>query len=97
MHEVKLGSKPCLNQVEKKELSSYLKHCAKVGYGKTKNVLCIVEFATSECGHLCTSHVLDWWWRHFKERQGDISLRQGDSTAHVRKNRKTIDHYFFAA
>ena len=37
------------------------------------------------------------WWRRFKERQGDLSLRQEDSTAHVRMdamNQETIDHYF---
>ena len=28
-----------------------------------------------------------------KERQGDLSLRQGDSTAHVRMD-AMIDHYF---
>ena len=53
-----------------------MKHCAKVGYGKTRrDVLCIVESATA----------------------GDLSLRQGDSTAHVRMdamNQETMDHYF---
>ena len=44
VHEVKLGPKPCLNEAEEKELKSYLKHCAKVGYGKTKN-----------CGWVCKS------------------------------------------
>ena len=39
----------------------------------------------------------DGWWRRFKEHQGDLSSRQGDSTAHVRMdamNQETIDHYF---
>ena len=98
VHGVKPGPKPYLDEPEEKELSSYLKHCAKVGYGKTrKDVLCIVETATSERGRLRTSHVSDGWWRRFKERQGDLSLRQGDSTGHVRMdamNRETIDHYF---
>ena len=93
---VKPGPKPYLDETDEKELSSYLKHCAKVGYEKTrKDVLCIVETATSERGRLRASHVSDGWWRRFKERQGDISLRQGDSTAHVRMEAmKTIDHYF---
>ena len=98
MHGVKPGPKPYLDEPEEKELSSYLKHCAKIGYGKTrKDVLCIVETATSERGRLRTSHVSDGWWRRFKERQCDLSLRQGDSTGHVRMdamNRETIDHYF---
>ena len=98
VHGVKPGPKAYLDKEEEKELSSYLKHCAKVGYGKTrKDELCIVESATSERGRLRKGHVSDGWWRRFKERQGDISLRQGDSTAHVRMDaiiRETIDHYF---
>lgn len=44
VHGVKPGPKPYLDNTEEKELGSYLKHCAKVGYGKTrKDVLCIVE------------------------------------------------------
>ena len=42
-------------------------------------------------------HVSGGWWRRFIERQGDLSLRQGDSTAHVRMdamNQETMDHYF---
>ena len=77
-----------LNEAEEKELSSYLKHCAKVGYGKTrKGVLCIVKSATSECGCLRTSHLSNGWWRRFKEHQGDISLNQGDSAAHMHEDR----------
>ena len=98
VHGVKPGPEPYLSQTEEKELGSYLKHCAKIGYGKTRrDVLCIVESAASERGKLRSTHVSDGWWRRFKERQGDLSLRQGDSTAHVRMdamNRETIDHYF---
>ena len=60
-------------------------------------MLCIVESAVNESGKLWSSHVSDGWWRRFKEHQGDLSLRQGDSTAHVRMdamNQETIDHYF---
>ena len=98
VHGVKPGPKPYLDDKEEKELSTYLKHCAKVGYGKTrKDVLCIVESATGDRGRLRADRVSDGWWRRFKERQGDLSLRQGDSTAHVRfdaLNQETIDHYF---
>ena len=56
-----------------------------------------MESAAEEGGRLRADHVSDGWWRRFKERQGDLSLRQGDSTAHVRMdamNQETIDHYF---
>ena len=98
VHGVKPGPEPYLSQTEKKELGGYLKHCAKVGYGKTRrDVLCIVESAVNESGKLRSGHVSDGWWRRFKEHQGDLSLRQGDSTAHVQMdamNQETIDHYF---
>lgn len=60
-------------------------------------MLRIVESAAGDSGKLWSSRVSDGWWRQFKERQGDLSLRQGDSTAHVRMdalNQETIDHYF---
>ena len=37
VHGVKPGPKPYLDNAEEKELGSYLKHCAKVGYGKTRS------------------------------------------------------------
>ena len=37
----------------------------------------------NERGLLCSSNISDGWWWRFMERQGDLSLRQGDSMAHV--------------
>ena len=34
VHGVNPGPKPWLSRGEEKELGSYLKHCAKMGYGK---------------------------------------------------------------
>ena len=37
------------------------------------------------------------WWHNFVSRQGDLSLRKGDNTAHVRMdaiNSETMNHYF---
>ena len=62
IHGVKPGPKPYLNQTEEKELGSYLKHCAKLGYLKTirdvlslpptneSDLLCQVIFLTGGCG-----------------------------------------------
>ena len=36
VHGINQGPKPYLNSAEEKELGSYLKHCAKVGYDKTR-------------------------------------------------------------
>lgn len=41
--------------------------------------------------------ISDGWWRRFLERQPKLTLRRGDSTAHVRMdavNRETMDQYF---
>ena len=72
------------HQTEEKELGSFLKHCAKVGYENTiKDIFCIVESATNERGLLCSSNISDGLLWCFKERHGDLSLKQGDSMAHV--------------
>ena len=98
VHGSKPGPQPYLSGQEESELGSYLKHCARVGYGKTRSdVLSIVQNAASEKGVLHSSHVSQGWWRRFLERRRDLSLRQGDTTAHMRMdamNRETIEHYF---
>ena len=49
VHLINHSPKPYLNSAEEKELGSYLKHCAKVGYGKTRrDVLCLVQTAATE-------------------------------------------------
>ena len=40
---------------------------------------------------------MDAWWSRFLQRQGDLSLRRGDSTAHSPMdaiNKETITQYF---
>ena len=97
-HGTKPGPRPYLNSEEEKELATYLKHCAKVGYGRTRrDVLGLVQTAASDKGVLRSSRISQGWWHRFLERQKDLSLRQGDSTAHVcmdAMNKETIDHYF---
>ena len=60
-------------------------------------MLYIVESATREREHFRADHVSCGWWHRFKERLGYLSLRQGDSMAHVRMeamNQETMDQYF---
>ena len=42
VHGVNPGPKPYLNRGEEKELGSYLKHCAKVGYRKTRKMFFVL-------------------------------------------------------
>jgi len=85
IHGVKPGPRPYLSPKEEGNLGLFLKQCAKLGYGKTrKDVLGIVQSTAVDKGLLRSSRVTEGWWRRFLERQSDLSLRQGDSTAHVR-------------
>ena len=97
-HGNKPGPRPYLTGEEEQEPGTYLKHCSKVGYGKTRrDVLAIVQNVAADIGVLRQSQVSSGWWRRFLERQKDLSLRQGDSTAHVRMdamNRETMRDYF---
>ena len=78
LHGVNSCPKPYLNSVEEKELGTYLKHCAKIGYGKTqRDVFGLVQTIATEKGVLRSSRVSEGWWRQFLERQSDLLLRQG--------------------
>ena len=97
-HGTQPGPRPYLSKDEEKELATHLKHCAKVGYGRTRrDVLTLVQTAVSEKGMLRSDRISQGWWHRFLQRQKDLSLRQGDSTAHVcmdAMNRETMDQYF---
>ena len=68
LHRVNPGPKPHLNSVEVKELGTYLKDCAKVGYGKTRqDIFGLVQTAATEKGVLQSSRVSEgWWWRFYE-------------------------------
>ena len=58
-HGTNPGPQPYLNSQEEKELGTYLKHCAKVGCGKTRrDVLTIVETAAGRRGEPPRARVL---------------------------------------
>ena len=57
----------------------------------------IAEAVVREKGNLKKERIMHGWQNRFLQRQGDLSLRRGDSTVHVRMdaiNKETIDHYF---
>ena len=84
VHGTKPGPKPYLNSTEEKELGTFLKECAGIGYGKTRrDVMHIAESVTKEKGVLKKAHKTHGWWSCYIQRQGDLSLRVGDSTAHA--------------
>ena len=97
-HGTNPGPKPYLNVKEENELGEFLKKCAIVGIGKTRrDAMLLAETVVRERGNLRKEKISHGWWNRFLQRQGDLSLRRGDSTAHVRMdavNKETIDHYF---
>ena len=83
---------------EEGDLSSFLKQCATVGYGKTRrDVLNIAQNVAEEKGVLRGSRISQGWWHRFRLRQNDLTLRRGDNTAYVRMdavNAQTMKQYF---
>ena len=90
--------KPYLTQEEEKELSSFPKSCAEVGYGKTRmDVMHIVQRVATDQRLLKGNKLSSGWWRRFLEWQPYLSLCRGDSTAHVRMDavsEDTLKRYF---
>ena len=98
VHGSKPWPKPYLSAGEEKELSSFLKTCTHIGYGKTRrDVMYIAQSVAIDKGVLKGSKISEGWWRRFLQRQPDLSLRRGDTTAHVRMdavNKETMKQYF---
>ena len=97
-HGTNPGPAKYLNNEEEHALADHLIQAAESGYGKTrKQVKAIVENVAREKNILRSEHVSDGWWRRFMERQPQLSLRRGDSTAHIRMNsvnRESMESYF---
>ncbi len=94
-HGTKPGPRQYLDHEEERALANHLVEAARAGYGKTrKQVKGIVENVAKEKNLLRKSR---GWWRRFLDRQPQLSLRRGDSTAHVRMdsvNKEAIEGYF---
>ena len=76
VHGTKPGPKPYLSPTEK-ELSSFLKSCTDMGYGRTRrDVMSIVNSVAADKGVLKSRRVTQGWWRRFCERQPDLSFEK---------------------
>ena len=98
LHGSKPGPVPYLAPEEEDELIGYLLKASQLGYGKTRRqVKEIVERVATTKGILCSESISDGWWKRFLQRHGNIALRSGNATAHVRMeatNKENIKHYF---
>ena len=97
VHGTKPGPRPYLSSNEEATLSSHLVQASKLGYGKTRRqVKLIVEIVAKEKG-LLKGRITDGWWRRFLERQPQLSIRRGDSTAHCRMDamsKEAVEGYY---
>ena len=98
VHGRKPGPLPYLDKDDEYKLETFLIDSCRVGYGKTRRqVKAIVETVASQKGVLRGSCISDGWWRRFRERHPNLSLRHGDATGFSRMNamtRENIEHYF---
>ena len=98
IHGTNPGLKCYLGIEEENELSDFLKGSALVGYGRTRmEVMNIAQSVADQKGLLRKDKISSGWWRRFRERQGDLSLRRGDNTASIRMdavNEVTMNNYF---
>ena len=68
------GPERYLNEGEEKELATFLKGCASIGYGKTRrDVITIAETCAKHKGCLRKEKISQGWWRKFVNKQGDLS------------------------
>ena len=87
VHGTKSGPKPYPSMSEEGKLSTFLKTCTDIGYGKTRrDVMRTAQSAATNKGVLKSSKITEGWWRCFLQRQPDLSLRRGETTAHVHMN-----------
>lgn len=93
------GAKPYLNTVEETKLADFLEVVANIGYGKTrKQVMTMAETVARDKKVLRREKISDGWIRRFIERQPQLSVHKGDSTAFARmdamKKEEDLDSYF---
>ena len=97
-HGVKPGPQPYLSAEKESELASHLLQAADMGFGKTRrDVKCVVQEHLQRKGTLKGTSVSNGWWEKFLRRNPNLSLRSGDSTAHVRMdavNAENLHSYY---
>lgn len=76
------GPKPYFQPHEEGELTTYLLTAANIGLGKTRHeVMQIAEGVAFQKGILKGNKISSGWWRCFRARNPELSLRSGDATA----------------
>ena len=91
------GPERYLTEEEEKELTHFIKECAKVGYAKTrKQIIAIVDQAVKDKRGPDSSITAGWWYS-FKSRHPHLSIRTAEQLAYSRavaQDQTVLDHYF---
>ena len=86
-----------LTDSEEAGLVSFISHCARMGYAKTrKEILAIVEERISSKGNT-TTHVSNGWWESFRRRHPELAIRTVEKLSYARSvatDATIINHYF---
>ena len=81
---------------EEDELVSFICHCAKTGYAKTrKEVLAIVEEIVASKGN--PTHISNGWWESFRHRHPQLTLQTVEKLSYARSvatDATIVNHYF---
>ena len=68
---------------KEEELVSFLKHCASIGYPRSKqDIMTLVQNAVTRKGH--TGVVSHGWWDSFRKKHSEICLRKPEPLSHAR-------------
>ena len=74
---------PRLLSDTEEELVSFLKHCASIGYPRSKqDIVTLVQNAVTRKDH--TGVVSHGWWDSFRKRHSEICLRKPEPLSHAR-------------
>ena len=89
VHSTKCGPRPYLSPDEELQLSEFIVEVGQAGYGKTRReIITVAENVVCDKGMLRGSRVTSGWFRRFMERHPDLSIRKGDVTELIKKQKE---------
>ena len=89
VHVTKCGPRSYLSPDEELQLSEFIVEVGQAGYGKTRReIIRLAENVVCHKGMLRGSRVTSGWFRHFMERHPDLSIRKGDVTELIKKQKE---------
>ena len=89
VHGTKCGPRPYLSPEEELQLSEFIVEVSQTGYGKPRReIITLAENVVYDKGMLRGGRVTSGWFRRFMERHPDLSIRKGDVTELIKKQKE---------